>query len=246
MKKHIAALLLVLMCSGPAFAKTYLNGIHPNFPPLAYIDEKSGQAAGFDVEAMDWIANSMGFHVTHAPIDWEDIIPALLAKKIDMICSGMSITPERERQVAFSAPYWKLHAVFVVRQDSDLSVPAILTEKSRIGGLRGASEAEALVKDQKAKELRFDMRLYDSAPLLIENLIKGSIVAALMDSLPAQDAIAKGRLVKIAGIHGKPVHFGVALRKEDAELMQLVNEGYTKLLADPFWKQLQQKYNVQP
>jgi len=246
MKRYLPVLLLVLVFSAPAFAKSYINGIDANYPPFAYVDENSGKPAGFDVEALDWIAKTMGFEVKHIPIAWDAIIPALLAKKIDMICSGMSVTPERAKQVDFSIPYWKLHNVFVTKQDSDLTVAAILTEKIKIGGQRGTNEAAALIRNQKEKKLRFEVRLYDSAPLMIEDVIKSRIHAALMDSLPAEDAVSKGKPVRIVGTHGAPVYFGVAFRKEDTELRKLVNEGYAQLTAAPFWMQLQQKYGVKP
>jgi len=246
MKKYIPVLLLILVFSAPAFAKSYINGIDAHYPPFAYVDANSGKPAGFDVEALDWIAATMGFEVKHMPLAWDAIIPSLLAKKIDMVCSGMSITPERANQVDFSIPYWKLYNVFVTKQDSDLTVAEKRTEKVKIGGQRGTNEAAALVKNQKEKKLRFEVRLYDSAPLMIEEVINGRIQAALMDSLPAQDAVSKGKPIRIAGTHGAPAYFGVAFRTEDAELRKLVNEGYAKLMTDPFWMQLQQKYGVQP
>ena len=246
MQRCIPVLLFVLMCSAPALAASYINGIDCNYPPFAYVDEKSGQPAGFDVEALDWIATTMGFDVTHTPIAWDAIIPALLAKKVDMVCSGMHITPERKKQVAFSVPYWKLHNVFVTKKDSDLTVPAILTQKLKLGGQRGASEAVALAKLRREQQLRFEVRLYASTPVLFEEVISGRLDAALTDSLSAQHAVLQGKPVRIAGIHGETVFFGVAFRKDDAELQNLVNEGYKKLMADPFWAQLQQKYNVKP
>ena len=63
-----------------------------------------------------------------------------------------------------------------------------------------------------------------------------------MDSLPANDAISKGRDVKIIGTHGEQDDFGVAIRKGDTEIMKIVNEGYKLLKADPYWKELQNKY----
>ena len=90
---------------GTAMAKkTYVNGIDLNFPPYGYVD-KTGQPAGFDVESMDWIAKKFDFNVKHQPMDWSGIIPALTSGKIDLIASGMSITPEREKVVNFSIPY---------------------------------------------------------------------------------------------------------------------------------------------
>ena len=88
----------------------------------------------------------------------------------------------------------------------------------------------------------FELRFYESCPLAVEDLVNGRIEAALMDSLPAGDAIARGKAVKKAGVHGEPDQFGVAIRKDDAETMKLVNEGYKLLKADPYWKELQAKY----
>ena len=246
MNKCIPALLLVFAFAAPASAKNYINGIDTNRQPFAYIDEKYGKPTGFDVESMDWIAKTMGFDVKHLPIARDAIIPTLLAKKIDMVCSGMSITPERAQQVDFSTPYWKLYNVFVTKQGSDLTVAAILSQKLKLGGQRDTKEATALVNIRKEQQLRFEVRMYESAPLMIEDVVNGRIDAALMDSLSAQNAVYKSKPVSIAGIHGEPVCFGVAFRKDETELQKLVNEGYNRLMTDPFWLQLQQKYNVKP
>ena len=76
MKKLFALVLLsVLALSGQAFAqKTYVNGIDPNYPPFAYIDEKTGEPAGFDVDSLNWIAKTMGITITHKPMAWDGII----------------------------------------------------------------------------------------------------------------------------------------------------------------------------
>ena len=88
-KLLVLALFCLLAFASQAQAqKTYINGIDPNYPPFAYIDEKTGQPAGFDVESMNWIAKKMGFKVEHKPMAWDGIIPSLLAKQIDMIASG--------------------------------------------------------------------------------------------------------------------------------------------------------------
>ena len=68
------------------------------------------------------------------------------------------------------------------------------------------------------------------------------IDAAAMDSAPAEDAMRKGKAIKEAGEFAKGDVFAVAMRKDDAELARLVNEGYRLLMADPYWKELQAKY----
>lgn len=244
MKKFfVCALLATLLTAVPAFAKkSYVNGIDPNYPPFAYVDEKTGQPAGFDVDSLNWIAKTMGFEVTHKPMAWDGIIPALVAKQIDMVDSGMSITPERAKVVQFSDPYWTVSRVFLVPANSDLTSADILSKKIKLGVQRGTSEANAIKQEQQEKGYPFELRFYESAPLAVEDLLNGRIQAALMDELPADDAISKGRAVKKAGVHGKPDGFGVALRKDDNELRALIDEGYRKLMADPYWQELQKKY----
>ena len=244
MKRLLACLLgVALACSlsSAASAKTYVNGIDANYPPFSFVGE-DGNPTGFDIEAMNWIAAKMGFEVKHQPMDWDGIIPALLAGKIDMVCSGMSISPERAAQVAFSDPYYTISKLIVVKDDSDMSAEQALNGKIRLGVQRGTSEANAIKQEQQEKGYPFELRFYESAPLAVEDLLNGRIQAALMDELPADDAITKGRAVKKAGTHGKPDGFGVALRKDDKELRALIDEGYRKLMADPYWKELQKKY----
>ena len=97
-------------------------------------------------------------------------------------------------------------------------------------------------KEQQEKNYPFTFRYYDSAPLAIEDLLNGRIDAAFMDELPADDAISKGRAVKKVGTHGEPDNFGVAMRKDDAELRKMVDEGFAALVQDPYWQELQKKY----
>lgn len=241
----IGVLACVLMIGGAAVAedKVLINGIDANFPPFAYVD-KSGNPAGFDVEAVNWIANKMGFKVKHQPTDWDGIVPALVAKKIDFVASGMSITEERKKAVNFTIPYWVIKQVMVAKADSTTDVETILKGNKKLGVQQGTSEAEFL-KDMVGKNgVNFTLRFYDSAPLAVEDVLNGRIDAAAMDDAPAQDAVNK-KPVKIIGTFGmEEEDFGYAVRKEDADLLNKLNEGLKMLMADPYWEELKKKYEL--
>ena len=250
MKRYVLSVfsaLCMVMLALPAFAanpltgKSLVNGIDANYPPFAYVNEK-GEPAGFDVDSMTWIANKMGFTVKHQPMDWDGIIPALLAKKIDMVCSGMSVSPERAARVTFSEPYWQVRKVFLTRQDSTLDSEQIRKGKKRLGVQRGTNEAEMVQQDQKDKGYNYSLRFYDSGPMAVEDLLNGRIDAVALDSAPAGDVIKKGKAVKIAGDFGVVDNFAVATRNVDAEIRNVINEGYKLLMADPYWEELQTKY----
>jgi len=74
------------------------------FVPWAMRD-KNGNLIGFEIDVATKVAKDMGVEVEFVPTAWSGIIPALLAKKFDIIIGGMSITPQRNLTVNFTAPY---------------------------------------------------------------------------------------------------------------------------------------------
>lgn len=238
----VAVMALVLMTGAPVCAeKVLVNGIDANFPPFAYVD-KNGNPAGFDVDAVDWIAKKMNFKVKHQPMEWSGIVASLQAKKIDFIASGLSVTEERAEKINYTIPYWTIKQVFVVKNDSALTVDEIRTGKKTLGVQSGTSEAKWL-KEQIGKDgVNFELRMYDSAPMAVEDVINGRIDAAAMDDAPAADAVAK-KPVKILGTFGmEPEAFAYGVNKDDAELLEKLNEGLKLLMADPYWNELIEKY----
>ena len=224
--------------------KEYVNGIDANFPPFAFVD-KTGKPDGFDVAVMDWIAAHAGFKVKHQPMDWDGIIPSLNAKKIDLIASGMSITDKRKQEVNFTIPYWTVKQVLVVKKDSDATPEKAMADGAKLGVQRGTSEAKWIEENLIKKEgKKFELVYYDSAPLAVEDVLNGRILAAAMDDAPAKDAVAK-KPVKILGGFGMPdEEFGYAVRKEDTELLGKLNDGLKKIMASPTWDELKKKYEL--
>ena len=191
--KRFSALVfafLFLALAPFAQAKTYVNGIDANYPPFSFIDEQ-GNAAGFDIESMNWIANKMGFEVQHTPINWDGIIPALQAKKIDMICSGMSISEERKQAVNFSEPYYSIKKYIAVKNGSNLTAEEVFKGKYTLGVQRGTNEHELLQSRIDNEKLAITLRLYDSPPMSVEDLLNGRIDAIAIDSAPAEDAVLR-------------------------------------------------------
>ncbi|MEW6667563.1 MAG: ABC transporter substrate-binding protein [Thermodesulfobacteriota bacterium] len=250
MSKRIGCCLvfaLVLPFSGHSMAqdRVYRNGIDPNFPPFTYVD-KYGVSEGFDVKALDWIAREIGFRVEHLPMPWDDIIKVLKKRDIDIIASGLSITEERKEQVNFTIPYWTIKPVIVARQDSVLTVGQILDKGNKLGVQRGTTEAKWIEEHLVKKGVKKCTLVYfDSTPLAVEAVVKGRIAGAAMDDAPARDA-ARKRPVKIVGGFGMAdERFGYAVRKEDTRLLEMLNEGLTRLMGSPHWAELKKKYELE-
>ncbi len=90
-------------------------GITANMPPLIY--RQDGQITGLEVELAKGLGQFLERPIKFVEISWEDQISHLLANKIDIIMSGMSITDMRRMRVAFCAPYAKTGQMALIRRE---------------------------------------------------------------------------------------------------------------------------------
>jgi polar amino acid transport system substrate-binding protein len=238
----LAALAIVLAIAPlPAFAQNVLvNGIDPN-PPFVFF-APDGKITGFDIEALEWIGANVGFTVEHRPMEWAGIVQSLKDKEIDIIASGLSITPDRSEQIAFSKPYWIIDQVVVVRKDSPISdAEDFLKAGHTIGVQRGTSDAAAMEAANGQNGRNYTLSQYDSYELVVEDVLNGHVDAAVMNDTAAKAASDQG--VKIIGNAGIPEEeFAYGVNKENPELLVLLNEGLTALMVAPFWQTLNDRY----
>lgn len=251
-KRFITGILIFILLSSVFFTgctttkapKTYIVGIDGEYPPYSYIDP-NGTAVGFDVESMRWIAEKKGFNVEFKPTAWDGIIPALEAGKIDLIYSGMTITPERQQKVNFSIPYWKINQSVAIHKDTNLTMDDFYSGKLIVGAQRATTGAiwveENLINTGKMP--RDNLKLYDNFPLVAADLQNKRLDAAIYDKPPLLTAIADKPLVLIGEIDTKE-EYGVAVRKADTELLSTINDGLTQLMKDPYWEVLKKKYEL--
>src|SRR5712692_5918404 len=106
--------LLLLIVGGPARAGSALDeirqrrevviGADATYPPF---EEKVGDGfQGFDIDLGNAIARDLGRGVKARwiNISFDGIFAALLSSKFDMVMSGVTITADRQKQMAFSDP----------------------------------------------------------------------------------------------------------------------------------------------
>ncbi|WP_420907202.1 transporter substrate-binding domain-containing protein [Vibrio coralliilyticus] len=129
------------------------------FVPWAMRD-KQGDLIGFEIDVAERLAADSGWKVEFVPTAWDGIIPALLAKKFDVIIGGMSVTPERSKSVLFTTPY--SHSGVQVAANKELAsgfseMNDFNSRRVKIAARRGAFTVQvAREAFPKAKILQFD------------------------------------------------------------------------------------------
>lgn len=116
MKRFLAALVAAVLLSAcmhtpsPVIQRVRQQGklrvgTSGNQPPFT-MTTRDGRLIGFEVDLARDIATGMGVRLELVPLPFSELLPALGSGTVDMVLSGMTITAERNLDVAFAGPYF--------------------------------------------------------------------------------------------------------------------------------------------
>jgi ABC-type amino acid transport substrate-binding protein len=147
--KAIAFLVTLCVCLGcaspqpkePSPAQPVLRvGVCANSPPIIF--KQAGEYAGVEAELARGLGSALGMPIQFVECPWNDLIPALLDGKFDIIMSGMTITEQRSVRIAFTSPYLTAGQMCLVRNELRNSYPttaAVRFTNMRVGTRKGTT-----------------------------------------------------------------------------------------------------------
>jgi arginine/ornithine transport system substrate-binding protein len=226
--------------------KTVRIGVEGAYPPFSYVTP-SGELAGFDIDIAKALVKAMGAEVELVAQDWDGIIPALLARKYDAIIASMSITEERKKKVAFTNKYYNTPAKFVCKKGAiqTFSREAI---KGKNVGVQRATIHDRYLTDNYGSDV--NIKRYGTQDEAYLDLVAGRVDMLLADSIALSDGFLKkpeGKDFQFIGPDLTDKRWfgegaGIAIRKQDTDLVELFNEAIKKIRADGTYQKIQDKY----
>ena len=220
-------------------SKTLAVGSSVDFAPFEFQDEKEKEYQGFEMDLIRSIGKEMGREVKISNIGFDGLIPALQAKNIDVIISGMTINDERKEKVAFSDPYYKSGLTMVIDEKNDSVKSFKDLEGKKIDvqiGTTSANEAKS-IKDAEVKELN------TPADCFME--LKAGGVDAVINDRPVNDyfIVTSGT----TGVKSLPEmltaeDYGIAVAKDNPELLKEVNDALKKLHENGEYDKIHEKW----
>jgi glutamine transport system substrate-binding protein len=115
-KKFVATVLASALIGGSACAATLNVGTEATFAPFEFMDEKTKEVTGFDMEIIEAVAKATGDKVRLHNMGFDGLIPSLQAGIIDVTVAAMTITPERQKRVDFTEPYYQSGLTILIRK----------------------------------------------------------------------------------------------------------------------------------
>ena len=196
-------------------------GMNPNSPPMIFMLD--GRYAGVEADFARLLARQFGRSVYFLPMGWEQLIPALMEGKVDLIMSGMTATQARQMRIRFTDAYFTARLVVAMRaEDAEQydSREDILKTPGNVGVIPGTT-ADAFVQ----KNLTDARRVAIAEVRHAAQELKNKRIDLFMSDGPGIVWLVSENEAEISGFwegfSEEPLAWGV--RRDDEELLNSVN-----------------------
>jgi lysine-arginine-ornithine-binding protein len=220
-------------------------GVEGAYPPFNAVDA-AGKVEGFDVDIGEAICNRLNRTCEWVVVQWDGLIPALQAEKIDVLMSSMTITEERKQQVLFSKPYYFSYGMMIANKGSGLGFSSDGLKGHDVG-VQAATTHEHWLRDKFGDAIK--LHGYPSSDEMFLDFQNGRLDAvfaeapAMVPWMEANGGVAAyeqiGPNITDATLG---TEIGIAVRKDDTELAGDINAALDEIIADGTFKTAAKKY----
>ncbi len=238
--KHFFCLILLVVFTNAVNAST-LNKVLESgelrvgvslYEPWAFKDNKD-KLIGFEIQIAKQLARDLNARPKFIFLEWADLISALEKERVDIIITGMAITPERALRVSFSNPY----------ASAGIDIAALLSKTEHMNSLDELNNPKVIigvvidtVPEKLARKMfaQANVKLFKKHRDVNNAILKGEI-HAWIESTPIPRHLALEYPDKIDTPLSKPLigyKTGMAINKGNQEFLNYLNSWITARDAD--------------
>lgn len=195
-------------------------GVKDSLYPFGFVNERSRKLEGYDIDFVKQIADKMKVDLELKPVTSANRIPLLTEENVDLLACTMTITPDREKQINFSYPYFISKQKFIVKKRTVKKLKDL--EGKKIGTTKGStSEINVANSVPSAKILSFDD--YPQAFLALQ---QGKVFAITTDESILAGILSKSTKkasYELTSFDISKEPYGIGVNKKNPELLKMVN-----------------------
>ncbi len=201
-------------------------GVKDELPPFSYLDEKSKELVGYDIDIARAIAAELGVRLELKPVTSAERIPLLIEGKIDLIAATLTKTPEREREIDFSCSYFFSGQKFIAWKGTLKTLKDL--DGKKVGTAEGTTSFE-YARQQLPKAIIVTYRDYYAA---LRDLEQGRLFAVTTGEAMLAGVLAKSPKRGEMEIARPQIHldiYGLGMRRGDKNFVDFVNATLLKM-----------------
>jgi polar amino acid transport system substrate-binding protein len=214
---------------------------HLPYAPFQFNDN-SGKTIGFDVDMMDLVAKKLGVEQAIVDTPFEGIKSGqdMSSRKCDIAAAGMTITPERQKVILFSDPYFDATQALLTPEGS--TVASLKDLKGKKLGVQSSTTGMDYA-EKNASECGCDMIQYQDLASLTQAVLNGQVDAAMND-LPVWSEAMKQNpgAVQIAAQFDTGEQYGFGMRLDNSGLKKVVDQVITDAHDDGTYDEIYKKW----
>ena len=218
------------------------------------IKDSTLYANGYDVMTAKAICEANGWQLEIKQLDWDSLIPAVMAGNCDAVIAGQSMTSERMETVDFAGPYLYASIVCLVRKDSKFADAKGISD---LAGGTCTSQSGTIWYDPCLKQIPNANILppQESAPAMLMALASGMVDFVCTDMPTAQGALIAYPDLKILDFSGsgddftvseEEINIGISVMKGNTVLVDAINSYLSGKTAEDFNALMEKAIQIQP
>ena len=211
------------------------------FAPFEYMDEKTGEPVGFDVDVINAVAEKMGLTASYLPNQKFDTLVPIIKQggKADVSIAAVTITDERMESVDFSEPYLDSNQAIVVAKGSS-ETEETLNDASKQVVCQGGTTGDEWIGENLPDAVRVPV---DDVTAALTGVQTGLYQAMVVD-LPVASYMLSQSFSDLEIVKEIPTgeQYGIAVSKDNPELTQSVNKALEDMKSDGTMKEIETKW----
>ncbi|MXU64267.1 transporter substrate-binding domain-containing protein [Oceanomicrobium pacificus] len=216
------------------------------YPPLQFVDPATGDAIGWEYDAMEEIAKRINMTVVIENSSWDAMIPAVSEGQYDVGMTGITIRDDRKEKVDFSDAYMRSEMFMLVRADEDRFTDGAsfaAFEDGLVGAQAGTTPFYVAVYDMlDGDEANPRIKLFETFGASVQALKAGDVDVVLTDGTAGEGYVrANPDTFKLTGDAMGTEDFGFIFPK-GSDLVAPINAAIADMKADGTLDALNKKW----
>ncbi len=193
-----------------------------NYRPFEYHDEQTNKVIGYDIDLAEAIAKKIGVPLEIKEMQFTSLIPTLQNGQADLVIAAMYITDQRREVVDFAEPYMDTGMVLAVKAENT-AINSVKDLDGKVVGVKAGATSEKVAQDLKAQGANITIKSYKETVDYLLDMENGRLDASINDLLNQLEYNKTHPNVKIVGEPFTKASLGIAVKKGDKELVDLIN-----------------------